>query len=96
MGRGNVLGKHATKFDKRRCLKCAYHAGCNTEIGGQYSRVICNYACIEQSSCLKRADDGSVIDSRGDDFYNCRLFKRGTAIRETRRLHYGENNAARI
>ena len=96
MGRGNVLRKHVTKFDKKRCLKCKYHAGCNTEVGGQYSRVICNYASINRSSCLKRGVNGSVVDSRGDDFYNCLLFEQGAAIKEIKQLHYGENNAARI
>ena len=68
------------KFDKKKCAKCKYHGtGCGGYPVTTKSRIIsiyCNY-CNGDDTCLKRLDSGEVIDQRGDDYYNCKLFEEG-------------------
>lgn len=68
------------KFDKKKCLKCMYHG---TGCGGFPIRttkrtitVYCNYSNTDDT-CLKRINNGRIIDQRGDDYNNCRLFVEG-------------------
>ena len=72
------------KFDKRKCLKCKWHGlGCGgypVRVGfnGRTLPIYCNYS-ISERTCLKKLKDGSIIDSRGDDYNNCKLFEPGKA-----------------
>jgi hypothetical protein len=67
------------KFSKRKCLRCKYHGiGCGgytTIKNGKSVQVYCNYS-VTEDTCLKLVD-GKVIDQRGDDYYNCKLFSEG-------------------
>lgn len=65
------------KFNKDKCLKCRYHGlGCNghtVRIGTRALPVFCNYSATE-NTCLKKTEDGQIVDIRGDDYENCKLF----------------------
>lgn len=72
------------KFNKQKCLKCKYHGlGCGgypAKVGfnGRTVSVYCNYSILERT-CLKRLKNGQVIDLRGDDYNDCKLFEAGKA-----------------
>ena len=73
--------KNKPKFNKSKCLKCKYHGlGC----GGYTVRrnksmvhVYCNYAFINDMTCLQPGPRNTTIDLRGDDYDNCKLFVEG-------------------
>lgn len=70
------------KFNKRKCVKCKYHGtGCNgypVRVGfsDRTIPVFCNYSKTERT-CLKKLNDGRIIDLRGDDYNGCKLFEEG-------------------
>ena len=70
------------KFDKRKCLKCKYHGlGCGgypVKVGfnGKSIPVFCNYSLSERT-CLRKQKDGQIIDIRGNDYNNCKLYEAG-------------------
>lgn len=74
--------KETPKFNKRKCLKCAF-VGMIGNLGymlrtrkGTAIRPYCNYIGITGIPCLRRGKgDVDYIDLRGNDYDNCRLFK---------------------
>lgn len=71
-----------SKFDKKKCLRCKHHGtGCGGHPVQTKTRVIsvyCNYA-DDNRTCLKRLENGEIIDQRGNDYYNCKLYEEGKA-----------------
>lgn len=63
---------HKYKFSKTRCKSCIYHRGGTQGKGALY----CNYASIANQTCL-HLEDKKVVDRRGDDYYDCKLYKKG-------------------
>ena len=86
--------KHRAKFSKTKCKTCAYHGSIT---GIATGTIYCNYGAIAESSCLYRGKHGEVLDRRGDDRFNCKLYMKGAKIRdkqnwqESNRLWKGEN-----
>ena len=59
-------------FNKTKCKKCKYRAKCN----GEGVKVLaCNYSSYH-GTCLKRVGK-EVIDLRGNDPDNCKLYEEG-------------------
>lgn len=83
-----VLRMNKPKFDKKKCLTCTYHGdgvGYCVRIpakGGTFTHktVNCNYAGVTGETCLKPAPNNTIIDLRGDDYDNCKLYKEGKQI----------------
>ncbi|MBP5595502.1 MAG: hypothetical protein J6Y02_08970 [Pseudobutyrivibrio sp.] len=73
------MGK--AKFNKRKCIKCAYHGHCgggySLRIGDSNRTIVCDYSGVTGSTCLKTID-GKTVDLRGDDGEHCKLYKFGT------------------
>lgn len=73
------------KFDKQKCFRCKYHSlgsgGYTVYNDGRGLAVFCNYSAT-QDTCLKKSDDGTVYDQRGDDYYNCKLYSEGRVIKD--------------
>ena len=71
-----------TKFDKHKCAKCRYRGmGCGAssiKVGSRMLAIYCNY-CITGTTCLK-ADGKNVVDRRGKDYNNCKLFEEGPML----------------
>ena len=66
-------------YNKELCKTCKYHA----KVDG---RIICDYALKSAAgSCLKRIGK-SIVDTRGGDSNNCKLYEKGKPIRDTRHL----------
>lgn len=84
MGRRRVSKKRTSKFDKEKCGTCVFRARCSTGSDAAVYGTMCNYACVTKSSCLKRTDSGTVIDIRGEDYYNCQCYKKGDPIEKRR------------
>ena len=77
------------KFDKFKCYKCKYHGmgvGYSIRVNGKVLKVHCNYCGINKSSCLRKQEDGTVIDIRGNDFSNCKLFEEGEMIKSVEEI----------
>jgi hypothetical protein len=74
-----------SKFDKRKCKPCIYH-GNRLGSGG----ISCNYSGITDKTCLKRGTKGTVIDSRGEDYYNCLLFEPGKSAKKVSAIYVGK------
>lgn len=89
---GVTKRKAGYKFDKKRCATCQFHTGGAIESNGKV-RISCNYGIITGSSCLKRQNDGSVMDSRGDDYSNCKLYEKGAAVRDWRKLQFRQSES---
>ena len=71
-----------SKFNKKKCLKCKYHGtGCGHSVKTQAGvlKVHCNYSIVDKT-CLQKLDDGTIIDRRGDDYDNCKLYEKGKVI----------------
>lgn len=74
--------KTKPKFNKKKCLKCKYRG--TKGIGypvrnedGEVVRPYCNYSAYANTTCLKPGPHGTSIDSRGNDYNNCKLFVEG-------------------
>lgn len=76
--------RKGAKFDKEKCLHCKYHTeqyrGYTVKRGCRFVNVSCNYASATGSTCLKRKDNSSVVDMRGNDYNNCMLYEEGPMI----------------
>lgn len=85
--------KSKAKFDKRKCLRCVYHAvgfGYSVPIGGGRSvRVHCDFSGVTGSTCLKPETNGGVIDLRGTDYHHCQLYKKGDISSRREDISYG-------
>ena len=72
------------KFNKRKCYDCMCHAehscGTTVEVDNRHVNVLCNYACATGETCLTQGANHTIIDRRGDEYDNCKLFKRGVAL----------------
>lgn len=74
------------KFSKHKCLTCCYHAENTTASyptyrkSGHRVRVYCNYASITGHTCLQPAENNTVVDSRGEDYNDCKLYRQGAKI----------------
>ena len=75
--------KSKPKFSKRKCLDCIYHTltsqGYPTRIkqGNKYHtlNVACNYCELTKQTCLCLDGGKNIVDKRGNDYNNCKLFK---------------------
>lgn len=80
----NLERKHKAKFNKEKCATCQYRGagsvGYPVKINNLSVRVHCNYAGITNSTCLKPLNNVDVVDLRGEDYNNCKLYKRGAMI----------------
>ena len=65
-----------SKHNKAKCRTCAYH-----RIMGGGVHMICNYSCITGQTCLYKTDKG-IEDRRGDDYNNCKLYRKGVALED--------------
>ena len=61
-----------SKFNKQKCRNCVYGRLMGT-------KIICNFATVTDTTCLHIEED-KVVDYRGSDYNNCKLYKRGKAI----------------
>lgn len=73
------------KFDKSRCLKCVFRledtSGYSTKNArGDTVTLVCNYAGVTGHTCLHTVGK-KVVDKRGDDYNDCKLFKKGERLR---------------
>ena len=53
------------------CKKCKYKGGSAAD----HFRVFCDYSGKSDGTALKKGRKGTVIDSRGDDMNDCKLFE---------------------
>ena len=60
-----------SRYNKRKCATCCFRR----KLG---MNIICNYAGITDNTCL-HLEQGKVVDSRGGEYNNCKLYKRGHA-----------------
>lgn len=85
------MGRKKPKFDKQKCLKCKYHGigkcGYFTRAGSKATKVFCDYATIAKSTCLKPINITDVVDLRGTEYNNCKLFAEGSPEREREQFH---------
>lgn len=58
--------------NKRKCKKCIYHGGSI----GRKSSITCDYSGKTDTTCLT-LENGKVVDRRGNDMNNCKLFDDG-------------------
>ena len=69
------------KFNKDKCLRCRFHGvgyGGYITTKRKYNRsIFCDYACINNTTCLKPVSTYETEDIRGDDYDNCKLFSSG-------------------
>lgn len=68
------------KFNKSKCRKCKYHGtgvGYPIKQGDNVVFIHCNYTHRDRGSCLRKLEDGTIVDIRGEDYNNCALFERG-------------------
>lgn len=81
-----AVRKRKPKFDKQRCLDCIYHGtggGYMARKNGKTLGINCNFSGATKSTCLTLSEDGlTVIDRRGEDFFNCQLFVEGKPLKE--------------
>lgn len=57
-----------SKYDKSKCSKCKWR--------GKLSFGFCCYYSLSGQSAYRRQGK-ELIDARGEDYYNCKLFKQG-------------------
>ena len=62
-----------SKFNKQKCKQCVYH-----RVMGAH--VICNFATVTDTTCL-HLEENKVVDYRGEDYNNCKIFIKGARIR---------------
>lgn len=76
-----------TKFDRSKCRSCIYRgrvSGGQQYIKGErINNVCCNYAAITGNTCLKYNNAHKLDDIRGDNYDECKLYKKGKAIQNT-------------
>lgn len=67
-------------FDKSKCKQCKFHGYFGSKSGAsynsEYNHIMCDYAKYNKRTCLRKQGT-SVIDIRGDDPKNCKLFIKG-------------------
>lgn len=70
-------------FNKKRCEKCEYgmkYSGIQVMSRGKEHEpngYLCGYCILTNNTCLT-VEKGKVIDRRGEDPGNCKIFKKGT------------------
>lgn len=73
--------RHKAKFNKNKCATCQYRGigsvGYPVRINDMSVRVYCNYSGITNVTCLRPASSTEVVDLRGEDYNNCKLYKEG-------------------
>ena len=77
------MGKDKPKFQKNKCIKCKYHTkqvsgAYQARVGGKTIPVACDYSTVTGRTCLTEVN-GKIVDRRGNDYYNCKLFVKGVA-----------------
>lgn len=72
--------KTKSKYYKPKCKTCIYHG---TTSGMHSNQVFCSYSTIAEDTCLKKGNKGEIIDQRGDEFYNCKLYESGKKKRSS-------------
>lgn len=75
--------------NREKCRKCIYH-------GGRISEgvaIFCDYSGKADETCLKLVD-GKVVDMRGNDLEDCKLFDDGkkNVKHPYRKLWHKEND----
>lgn len=77
-----MKGNFDNMYNKKKCRKCKY----SSYIGGGHKKytsdlkITCNYSMITDQTCLFRKN-GKIVDRRGNDPENCKLFDDGNKIR---------------
>ena len=69
-----------SKFNKRKCAKCKYRctfSGANTGFKVSARNIGCYYGVISNTGTCLHLVNGKIIDRRGDDYDNCKLFEKG-------------------
>lgn len=83
---------HKSKFDKTKCAKCQYRGigsiGQPCRIKGRYIRLYCNFSGITDITCLKPEVNNNVVDLRGEDYNNCKLFIEGPIVEHSKQIRY--------
>lgn len=67
-------------FDREKCYRCKWSGRMAGMAGSKYSKIkntICSYGTLSPGmrTCLRKTEDG-IIDIRGDDPENCKLYVR--------------------
>lgn len=75
-----------TKFNIKKCRTCIYRGTVSGGVkssakGIRINNVCCYYASNTGNTCLKRTNSNTLNDIRGNDYENCKLYKKGNAIR---------------
>ena len=63
--------KRTIKHSKKRCRRCIYRGNMQGP-----SLLFCNYAAVTDRTCLRR-EGNKVIDIRGEEYEQCKLFEEG-------------------
>ena len=67
---------------RKQCRKCKWHGVLSGY--ANHKAYFCAYSQYHDRPAMQRADNGSLIDTRGRDHYDCLLFECGDP--ETRQL----------
>ena len=79
-----------TVFNKEKCVKCKYHNYLSNLTGTstrdyKIKHCFCNRAVLTKETCLKRIGK-EVVDRRGTDPDNCKLFEEGKRLSGSKAL----------
>jgi len=74
------MTKHRSKFNKSKCLQCKYRCTFSGGAGLKVSpqNVACYYGALSQTGTCLRLVNKQIVDIRGDDYNNCKLYEKGT------------------
>lgn len=76
------------KFNSDKCATCRYHGtrGMGNTVhkeDGTTIRVYCNYSGHSNTTCLKPGPHNTVVDTRGNEYNNCKLYLEGDPFDES-------------
>lgn len=84
--------KPDTKFDTEKCKKCQFRGlisgATKQRTLKNTANIICNYSGVTGITCLYAERPNKIIDRRGDDRENCKLFKEGKIIKPKDRVKF--------
>lgn len=67
---------HKSKFNKHKCAKCQYMGKASVSYGSRATGgIYCDYGNRTGQTCIYRSGR-EILDRRGDDFNNCKLYER--------------------
>lgn len=76
-----------SKFNKAKCAKCKFRCNVSASAGAEYKQSNRNIGCYygelsHKGTCLQ-IQDGKLVDRRGDDYNNCKLYEKGNRDPQT-------------